>query len=226
MTVSVNKIIGHESDIGSDVLTLVAAAHIPYIFPDKVYDDLAEVPNEVLDSELEDREDFTNDLVITIDGDDSKDFDDAINLKVLSNGNYRLAVHIADVSHYVKENGSIDKEALSRGTSIYLVDRVIPMLPEKLSNGICSLNEGVVRLVLSCIMEFDKKGKICDTEELLYYSYKIGKKDYEYYVYEEGGNLTKITRKELKKKIKQKKYNTMGKKENYGADCGDNFFRD
>ena len=74
--------------------------------------------------------------------------------------------------------------------------------------------------------EFDKKGKICDTEELLYYSYKIGKKDYEYYVYEEGGNLTKMTRKELKKKINQKKYTTIGKKENYGADCGDNFFRD
>ena len=163
MTATVNKIIGHESDIGSDVLTLVAAAHIPYIFPDKVYDDLQDIPNKVLDSELDGREDFTNDMVITIDGDDSKDFDDAINLKVLANGNYKLAVHIADVSHYIKENGNIDKEALSRGTSIYLVDRVIPMLPEKLSNGICSLNEGVVRLVLSCIMEFDKKGKIVDS---------------------------------------------------------------
>ena len=160
MIASVKKIIGHDSDIGSDVLALVAAAKIPYIFPDKVYDEVNEIANEVSDAELIGREDFTNDMVITIDGDDSKDFDDAVNVVKLPNGNYQLAVHIADVSHYVKEYSQIDKEALNRGTSIYLVDRVIPMLPEKLSNGICSLNEGVVRLVLSCIMEIDKKGHI------------------------------------------------------------------
>ena len=161
---SVNKIIGRESDIGSDVLALVAAAHIPYEFPKVVYDELDLINDEVLDSELIERVDFTSDLVITIDGDDSKDFDDAINLKVLENGNYLLAVHIADVSHYVKEETSIDSEALNRGTSIYLVDRVIPMLPFKLSNGICSLNEGVVRLVLSCVMEVNSKGKIVDSQ--------------------------------------------------------------
>ena len=160
VTATVKKIIGHETDIGSDVLTLVAASHIPYIFPDNVYDNLESVPNEVMKEELVGRTDFTNDLVITIDGDDSKDFDDAINLKKMSNGNYLLSVHIADVSHYVKEGTPIDKEALTRGTSIYLVDRVIPMLPEKLSNGICSLNEGVTRLVLSCVMEINPKGKI------------------------------------------------------------------
>ena len=161
---SVKKIIGRESDIGSDVLALVAAAHVPYEFPKEVYDNMEEIPNEVSEEELLDREDFTEDLVITIDGDDSKDFDDAISLKLLSNGNYLLSVHIADVSHYVKENSPLDKEALNRGTSIYLVDRVIPMLPPKLSNGICSLNEGVVRLVLSCVMEIDKKGKIVDSK--------------------------------------------------------------
>ena len=160
MIASVKKIIGHESDIGSDVLALVASAKVPYIFNDNIYEEVNNINNEVLKEELVGRVDFTQDLVITIDGDDSKDFDDAVNLKILPNGNYLLAVHIADVSHYVKEYSQIDQEALRRGTSIYLADRVIPMLPEKLSNGICSLNEGVVRLVLSCLMEFDRNGRI------------------------------------------------------------------
>ena len=163
MIASVKKIIGHESDIGSDVLALVASAKVPYIFNDNIYEEVNNINNEVLKEELVGRVDFTQDLVITIDGDDSKDFDDAVNLKILPNGNYLLAVHIADVSHYVKEYSQIDQEALRRGTSIYLADRVIPMLPEKLSNGICSLNEGVVRLVLSCLMEFDKKGKLINS---------------------------------------------------------------
>lgn len=163
MIASVKKIIGHESDIGSDVLALVASAKVPYIFNDNIYEEVNNINNEVLKEELVGRVDFTQDLVITIDGDDSKDFDDAVNLKILPNGNYLLAVHIADVSHYVKEYSQIDQEALRRGTSIYLADRVIPMLPEKLSNGICSLNEGVVRLVLSCLMEFDKNGRIINS---------------------------------------------------------------
>ena len=160
---SVKKIIGHENDLGSDVLALVAAAKVPYEFYENVYDEVNNIENEVKQADLIGRTDFTNDMVITIDGDDSKDFDDAISLKKLSNGNYKLYVHIADVSHYVKEGSNIDIEALNRGTSIYLVDRVIPMLPEKLSNGICSLNEGVVRLVLSCVMEIDSNGKIIDS---------------------------------------------------------------
>ena len=163
MIASVKKIIGHESDIGSDVLALVASAKVPYIFNDNIYEEVNKINNEVLKEELVGRVDFTQDLVITIDGDDSKDFDDAVNLKILPNGNYLLAVHIADVSHYVKEYSQIDQEALRRGTSIYLADRVIPMLPEKLSNGICSLNEGVVRLVLSCLMEFDSMGRIINS---------------------------------------------------------------
>ena len=163
MIASVKKIIGHESDIGSDVLALVASAKVPYIFNDNIYEEVNKINNEVLKEELVGRVDFTQDLVITIDGDDSKDFDDAVNLKILPNGNYLLAVHIADVSHYVKEYSQIDQEALRRGTSIYLADRVIPMLPEKLSNGICSLNEGVVRLVLSCLMGFDSSGRIINS---------------------------------------------------------------
>lgn len=164
ITGTVKKIIGHNSDIGSDVLALIAASKVPYIFPEEVYDELDKISDSVNEKELVGRVDFTNDLVITIDGVDSKDFDDAVSLIKLSNGNYKLSVHIADVSHYVKEGSAIDKEALSRGTSIYLVDRVIPMLPEKLSNGICSLNEGVIRLVLSCVMEFSPKGEVIDSK--------------------------------------------------------------
>lgn len=164
MNANVLKIIGHDSDIGADVLALIAASKIPYEFNDKVYDEVDSVSEEVNPNELAGRVDFTDDLVITIDGTDSKDFDDAVNLVRLENGNYRLGVHIADVSHYVKEGSSLDVEALSRGNSVYLVDRVIPMLPFKLSNGICSLNEGVIRLVLSSIIEFDPKGNVLNSQ--------------------------------------------------------------
>lgn len=156
----VTKIIGHKNDIGSDILACVASAHVPYIFNDDVYKEANKIEDYVNSCNLVGRKDFTNDLVITIDGDDSKDYDDAVNVKKAHNGNFILSVHIADVSHYVLENTAIDKEALERGNSIYLVDRVIPMLPEKLSNGICSLNEGEIRLTLSCVMEIDKHGNL------------------------------------------------------------------
>ena len=157
------KVLGKDGAIGSDILSLIAQSGVSYEFSDSVIDEAENIPLEVIGEELIGRRDFTNDLVITIDGNDSKDFDDAVNVKKLANGNYLLSVHIADVSHYVKEDSDLDREALKRGNSIYLVDRVIPMLPERLSNGICSLNEGVIRLVLSCVMEIDCHGEIIDS---------------------------------------------------------------
>ncbi|MGP1583972.1 RNB domain-containing ribonuclease, partial [Peptostreptococcus stomatis] len=130
-------------------------------FNPKVINQVDNIPDHVLDEEIEGREDLRGQLIYTIDGDDSKDFDDAISVDLLDNGNYRLGVHIADVTHYVTENSPLDREALKRATSVYLVDKVIPMLPKKLSNGICSLNPMVDRLSLSCIMEVEpKNGKV------------------------------------------------------------------
>lgn len=154
------EIVGKTTAIGADILALVLSSHVPYFFDKKVTDSLANIPNHVLAGELANRKDFTTKKIFTIDGDDSKDFDDAVSLEILSNGHYELGVHIADVSHYVKEGSPLDDEAFKRGNSIYLVDRVIPMLPFELSNGICSLNEGVIRLTLSCIMEIDQKGEV------------------------------------------------------------------
>ena len=156
------RIIGHINDPGIDILSICAKHEINDIFPDEVLRQIETIPSEVSDSELEGRVDLREDMIFTIDGDDTKDIDDAISIERLSNGNYKLGVHIADVSYYVKENSPLDKEAFERGTSIYLADRVIPMLPHKLSNGICSLNPNVDRLTLSCVMEIDSKGNVVD----------------------------------------------------------------
>ena len=160
------KIIGHINDPGIDILSICAKHEINDVFPDEVIKQVEKIPNLVLANELEGREDLRDKEIFTIDGDDTKDIDDAISLKKLSNGNYELGVHIADVSYYVKENSPLDKEAYERGTSVYLADRVIPMLPHKLSNGICSLNPNVDRLTMSCIMEIDSKGDIVNYQIL------------------------------------------------------------
>ena len=153
------KILGHVSDPGVDIISIVNEYELPYEFPEEVLDYVEGIPSEVLESETKDRLDLRDEMTVTIDGEDAKDLDDAITLKK-EGDEYVLGVHIADVSHYVKEGSVLDVEALNRATSVYLVDRVIPMLPRKLSNGICSLNQGVDRLALSCIMRIDSTGKI------------------------------------------------------------------
>lgn len=152
-------IIGHVNDPGIDILSIIYKYSINVDFPEEVKKEVAEMPMEVLKSDLGGRKDLRNEVIFTIDGDDTKDIDDAISIKKLKNGNYELGVHIADVSYYVREGSPLDVEAMERGTSVYLVDRVIPMLPHELSNGICSLNPNVDRLAVSCVMEIDSNGK-------------------------------------------------------------------
>ena len=158
------RILGHKDDPGVDILSIAARYQINDMFPDGVIEELKSIPDEVSKNELKGRRDLTNEVIFTIDGDDTKDIDDAISIKKLDNGNYLLGVHIADVSHYVKEGTALGDEAYLRGTSSYLANTVIPMLPHQLSNGICSLNPNVIRLTISCVMEIDDKGKLVDSE--------------------------------------------------------------
>ncbi len=154
------EILGHINDPGVDILSIIREYDLPVDFPEDVYKQIENLEMEVLQKDREGREDFIGYKTVTIDGEDAKDLDDAISLDILENGNFLLGVHIADVSHYVRENTPLDKEAYKRGTSVYLVDRVIPMLPHKLSNGICSLNPHEDRLALSCIMEINHKAEV------------------------------------------------------------------
>ncbi len=154
------EILGHINDPGVDILSIIREYDLPVDFPEDVYKQIENLEMEVLQKDREGREDFTGYKTVTIDGEDAKDLDDAISLDILENDNFLLGVHIADVSHYVRENTPLDKEAYKRGTSVYLVDRVIPMLPHKLSNGICSLNPHEDRLALSCIMEINHKAEV------------------------------------------------------------------
>lgn len=156
------EVLGNKEDKGIDILTIIKKHRLPEEFPAKVQNYTAQIPEEIPESEIKRRKDLRNLTMVTIDGEDAKDLDDAVSLEKLPNGNFHLGVHIADVSHYVKENSPLDKEAIKRGTSVYLIDRVIPMLPRKLSNGVCSLNPKVDRLALSCLMEIDKNGKVLD----------------------------------------------------------------
>lgn len=155
----ITEIIGHINDPGTDIMSIVKAYEIPVDFPDRVFKQIKEIPEEVTSEDIGGRMDIRDWQMVTIDGEDAKDLDDAVSL-TKEKSHYILGVHIADVTHYVTEGSPLDEEALKRGTSVYLVDRVIPMLPHKLSNGICSLNAGVDRLALSCIMEIDFKGNV------------------------------------------------------------------
>lgn len=155
----VTEIIGHINDPGTDIMSIIKGLEIPIEFPEEVMKQTERIPDEVDGHDIAGRLDLRDVKMVTIDGEDAKDLDDAISL-TREGDKYILGVHIADVSHYVTEKSSLDKEAVKRGTSVYLVDRVIPMLPHKLSNGICSLNAGVDRLALSVIMEIDSKGNV------------------------------------------------------------------
>ena len=157
------EIIGHVNDPGTDILSVVMDSGIPTEFPEKVLNQVVRVGKPVSEADCAGRKDLRDWLMVTIDGEDAKDLDDAVSLKE-EEGRYVLGVHIADVTNYVQENSALDREAFERGTSVYLADRVIPMLPHRLSNGICSLNAGEDRLALSCIMTFDPSGDMIDHE--------------------------------------------------------------
>ncbi len=156
----ISTIIGHKNDAGVDIEAIIYKHMFSPKFPDEVLEEVEKIPNEVRLEDKKGRRDLTDLTIFTIDGLDTKDIDDAISIKKLKNGNYELGVHIADVSYYVKPGTKLYDEAYERGTSVYLVDRVVPMLPHKLSNGICSLNPGVERLAQSCVMEINSKGKV------------------------------------------------------------------
>lgn len=164
LTGLVAKEIGHKDAPGVDILSILYQFNIPTEFPEKVMEEAQAIPQEVQAEDIIGRRDLREQLIITIDGADAKDLDDAISLEKLTNGQYRLGVHIADVSHYVTENSAIDQEALERGTSVYLTDRVVPMLPQKLSNGICSLLPEEDRLTVSCEMIIDSNGKTLEQD--------------------------------------------------------------
>ncbi|MBM7690994.1 ribonuclease R [Peribacillus deserti] len=158
------EILGHKNDPGVDILSVIHKHGIAVPFPDDVIEQANSVPDTIDESQLENRRDLRDQTIVTIDGADAKDLDDAVTVTRLDNGNYKLGVHIADVSYYVTEGSPIDVEAADRGTSVYLVDRVIPMIPHRLSNGICSLNPKVNRFTLSCDMEIDAEGTVVKHE--------------------------------------------------------------
>src|SRR5690606_19634051 len=158
------QILGHKNDPGVDILSIIHQHDLPLAFPDEVMDEANQIPETVDEADIPKRRDLRGETIVTIDGADAKDLDDAVTVKKLPNGNYELGVHIADVSHYVTEGSPIDREAYERGTSVYLVDRVIPMIPHRLSNGICSLNPKEDRLTLSCVMEINPQGEVVSHE--------------------------------------------------------------
>ena len=156
----VRDIVGHQGDVGIDVLEVLESMDIVSDFPDDVLAEANAVPNVPTNKDLIGRVDLRQEVTFTIDGADAKDLDDAVHIKLLDNGHFELGVHIADVSYYVTEGSALNREAVARGTSVYVTDRVVPMLPERLSNGICSLNPNVDRLTQSCLMEIDRKGRV------------------------------------------------------------------
>ena len=158
------EVLGNVNEAGVDMLSLIKEHNLPSTFPEPVVEEAKKCGNQIDENDIANRRDLRKDIIFTIDGEDAKDLDDAVKVTKLENGNYRLDVHIADVSYYVKPNSLLDQEALLRGTSIYMLGRVIPMLPRELSNGICSLNAGEDRVTLSCSMEINQKGEVISSD--------------------------------------------------------------
>ena len=158
------EVLGNVNEAGVDMLSLIKEYNLPSTFPEPVIEEAKKCGDTIDEKDIKNRVDFRNKTIFTIDGEDAKDLDDAVRVEKLENGNYKLEVHIADVSYYVKEGSILDQEALLRGTSIYMLGRVIPMLPRELSNGICSLNANEDRFTLSCLMEIDRKGNVINSE--------------------------------------------------------------
>jgi ribonuclease R len=156
------EVLGHKDEPGVDIISIIRKYELPEAFPPEVLAEAETVPEQVSSEQCQNRRDLRSRVMVTIDGEDAKDLDDAVSVERLENGNVRLGVHIADVSYYVPEGSALDREAYERGCSVYLVDRVIPMLPQRLSNGICSLNPRVDRLTLTCDMEIDQQGQVVD----------------------------------------------------------------
>lgn len=191
------EILGRENDTGTDILAIMRKYKLNPDFPPSVEKEIESIPDEVEAEDIAMRRDLRNLKMVTIDGADAKDLDDAVSLEMLPNGNYRLGVHIADVAHYVREGTELNKEALARGTSVYLVDRVIPMLPKKLSNGICSLNPKVDRLTMTVFMEIDHSGRVVD-HEILESVVNINER----MIYEDVSDLLENENQELMEKYK------------------------
>ncbi len=158
------EVLGKVNEAGVDMLSLIKEHKLPSVFPEPVVEEAKKCGNKIDEKDIKNRIDLRDKIIFTIDGEDAKDLDDAVRVEKLKNGNYKLDVHIADVSYYVKQNSLLDREALIRGTSIYMLGRVIPMLPRELSNGICSLNASEDRFTLSCSMEIDSSGKVISSE--------------------------------------------------------------
>ncbi|HGD5641003.1 TPA: ribonuclease R [Streptococcus agalactiae] len=173
---SVRDIVGHQGDVGIDVLEVLESMDIISEFPEDVIAEANAIPDAPTEKDLIGRVDLRQEVTFTIDGADAKDLDDAVHIKLLDNGHFELGVHIADVSYYVTEGSALNREALSRGTSVYVTDRVVPMLPERLSNGICSLNPNLDRLTQSCIMEIDQNGRVVNhqiTQSVINTTYRM-----------------------------------------------------
>ncbi|HGK6979811.1 TPA: ribonuclease R [Streptococcus agalactiae] len=173
---SVCDIVGHQGDVGIDVLEVLESMDIVSEFPEDVIAEANAIPDAPTEKDLIGRVDLRQEVTFTIDGADAKDLDDAVHIKLLDNGHFELGVHIADVSYYVTEGSALNREALSRGTSVYVTDRVVPMLPERLSNGICSLNPNLDRLTQSCIMEIDQNGRVVNhqiTQSVINTTYRM-----------------------------------------------------